>query len=94
MLNIPPLTQCQLSPFQDEWCEFHKTRGHSTKEYKLSKSQFEKCLVETVTKRKDDLGIVGGVSPEPRAGLPSSRIYCNNSWRRFNDGNVIDSTRK
>ncbi|RDX77844.1 hypothetical protein CR513_41963, partial [Mucuna pruriens] len=38
LLDIPPPTQHQLGPSKDEWCEFHKTHDHSTKECRLLKS--------------------------------------------------------
>ncbi|RDX69535.1 hypothetical protein CR513_51349, partial [Mucuna pruriens] len=28
LLDIPPPTEWQLCPSQEEWCEFHQTRGH------------------------------------------------------------------
>ncbi|RDY13112.1 hypothetical protein CR513_02003, partial [Mucuna pruriens] len=44
LLDIPPPTQHQLGPSQDEWCEFHRARSHLTEECRLLKSQIEKLI--------------------------------------------------
>ncbi|RDX99271.1 hypothetical protein CR513_17688, partial [Mucuna pruriens] len=47
LLDIPPPTQHQLGPSRDEWCEFHRATGHSTKECQTLKNQIERLIQES-----------------------------------------------
>ncbi|XP_020206004.1 uncharacterized protein LOC109791150 [Cajanus cajan] len=39
-------TECQLGPFKIDWCEFHRTHGHTTENYLVLGRQIERLIKE------------------------------------------------
>ncbi|XP_020218616.1 uncharacterized protein LOC109801874 [Cajanus cajan] len=51
LFEFPATTERQLGPFKTDWCEFHTTHGHSTKNCFVLGRQIERLIKEGLLKK-------------------------------------------